>query len=124
VMPDADMDMTTRIVADSAFGCAGQRCLAASVAVTVGSARSPFVERMADVAASRKVGSGLDAEVQMGPVITAESKTRIESLISAAEAEGARPIVDGRGKEVQGYEDGYFVYPTLLDRVDPGGETA
>jgi malonate-semialdehyde dehydrogenase (acetylating)/methylmalonate-semialdehyde dehydrogenase len=123
-MPDADMEMTTRIVADSAFGCAGQRCLAASVAVTVGPARSPFVERMADVAADRKVGCGLDAGVQMGPVITAESKSRIESLIAAAESEGARPVVDGRGKQVGGYEDGYFVHPTLLDNVDPGGVTA
>jgi malonate-semialdehyde dehydrogenase (acetylating)/methylmalonate-semialdehyde dehydrogenase len=118
------MEMTTRIVADSAFGCAGQRCLATSVAVTVGPARSPFVERMADVATSRKVGGGLDTDVQMGPVITAASKTRIEKLIAAAEAEGAEPIVDGRGKQVHGYEDGYFVFPTLLDHVNPAGETA
>ena len=124
ILPDADMEMTTRIVADSAFGCAGQRCLAASVAVTVGPARSPFVEQIAGAAAHRRVGCGLDAGVQMGPVITAESKARIEKLIAQAAAEGAEPVVDGRGKQVRGYEDGYFVFPTLLDHVDPAGEIA
>jgi malonate-semialdehyde dehydrogenase (acetylating) / methylmalonate-semialdehyde dehydrogenase len=124
VLPDADMEMTTRIVADSAFGCAGQRCLASSVAITVGSAQPAFVERMAEAAASRRVGFGLDADVQMGPVITAASKTRVENLIAVAEAEGAEPVVDGRGKQVRGHEDGYFVFPTLLDHVNPTGEIA
>jgi malonate-semialdehyde dehydrogenase (acetylating)/methylmalonate-semialdehyde dehydrogenase len=124
VLPDADMEMTTRIVADSSFGCAGQRCLASSVAISVGRASAPFVERMADVAANRHVGCGLDTGVEMGPVITAESKVRIEQLIAQAEAEGARPVVDGRGKQAHGYEKGYFVFPTLLDQVDPAGEIA
>jgi malonate-semialdehyde dehydrogenase (acetylating) / methylmalonate-semialdehyde dehydrogenase len=124
VLPDADMEMTTKIVADSSFGCAGQRCLAASVAITVGEARAPFVERMADAAASRRVGFGLDAGTEMGPVITADSKSRIESLVAQAEAEGARPVVDGRGRRVQGYEDGYFIHPTLLDNVSPDGQIA
>jgi malonate-semialdehyde dehydrogenase (acetylating) / methylmalonate-semialdehyde dehydrogenase len=124
ILPDADMEMTTRIVADSAFGCAGQRCLAASLAVTVGAARSPFVERIAEAAASRRVGCGLENGVEMGPVITAESKARIETLIAAAESEGAAPVVDGRGRQVQGYEDGYFVFPTVLENVPPGGEIA
>ncbi len=70
ILPDADMEMTTRIMADSAFGCAGQRCLAAAVAITVGDARSTFTEMIADAASSRTVGYGLDAGVQMGPVIT------------------------------------------------------
>ena len=118
-MPDADMEMTTRIMADSAFGCAGQRCLAASVAITVGEARSTFTEMMADVASSRKVGYGLDEGVQMGPVITAESKTRIEGLIGKGAQQGAEVLVDGRNRKVQGYEDGYFVFPTILDNVDP-----
>src|SRR5919206_204313 len=75
-LPDADMEMTTRIVADSSFGCAGQRCLASSVAITVGEARDMFRESIAEAAARRKVGYGLDPDVEMGPVITAESKQR------------------------------------------------
>jgi malonate-semialdehyde dehydrogenase (acetylating)/methylmalonate-semialdehyde dehydrogenase len=124
VLPDADMEMTTRIVADSSFGCAGQRCLAASVAITVGSARTPFTDRMTDTAASRRVGFGLEPDIEMGPVITSDSKARIETMIAQAEAKGARPVVDGRGRQVQGYEDGYFVFPTLLDQVDPSAEIA
>jgi malonate-semialdehyde dehydrogenase (acetylating)/methylmalonate-semialdehyde dehydrogenase len=124
VLPDADIDMTTRIAADSAFGCAGQRCLAASVAITVGDARRTFTEAMADVAAGRKVGYGLDEAVQMGPVITAESKARIEGLIQKGAAEGARVLIDGRGKKVANYEDGFFLFPTILDDVNPQGEIA
>lgn len=123
-MPDADMETTTRIMGDSAFGCAGQRCLAASVAITVGEAKHPFTEAMADVAASRKVGYGLDEGVQMGPVITAESQARIHHLIEAGASEGANVLVDGRNGKVSGYEDGYFVFPTILDGVNPGGDIA
>lgn len=124
IMPDADMEMATRIMADSAFGCAGQRCLAASVAITVGDARSSFTELIADAAASRKVGYGLDEGVQMGPVITSESRQRIESLIGQGEQQGASILVDGRQKKVQGYEDGWFVFPTVLDQVPPASEIA
>ncbi|MFN8528779.1 MAG: CoA-acylating methylmalonate-semialdehyde dehydrogenase [Anaerolineae bacterium] len=125
IMPDADMDMTTRIMADSAFGCAGQRCLAASVAITVGEARSSFTELIADAASSRVVGYGLDEGVQMGPVISSESKTRIEKIIAEGERTGtAKVLVDGRSKAASGYEDGYWVFPTILDEVDPGSEIA
>lgn len=124
IMPDADMDTTTKILADSAFGCAGQRCLAVSVAVTVGEAKHAFTEQIADIATSRKVGYGLDSGVEMGPVITKESKTRIESLIAKGAQEGANVLVDGRNKAVAGYDDGYWVYPTILDNVNPAGEIA
>ncbi|MCC6167474.1 MAG: CoA-acylating methylmalonate-semialdehyde dehydrogenase [Caldilineaceae bacterium] len=124
IMPDADMATAARIMADSAFGCAGQRCLAASVAITVGEARHPFTELMADQAANRKVGYGLDEGVQMGPVITAESKQRIEGLIGKGEQEGATVLVDGRHRAAGGFEDGYWVFPTILDGVNPGGEIA
>jgi malonate-semialdehyde dehydrogenase (acetylating)/methylmalonate-semialdehyde dehydrogenase len=123
-MPDADMEMTTRILADSAFGCAGQRCLAASVAITVGDARRDLTQRMAGVSSTRKVGYGLDSGVEMGPVISAESKSRIESLIAQGEREGANLLVDGRNRKVQGCEEGYFVFPTVLDNVPPHGEIA
>ncbi len=124
IMPDADMEMTTRIMADSAFGCAGQRCLAASVAITVGDAKNTFTEFIADAASSRKVGYGLDEGVQMGPVINPDSKQRIETLIAQGETEGAKILVDGRSKTVNGYEDGYFVYPTILDGVPPQSNIA
>ena len=88
IMPDADMDTTTRIMADSAFGCAGQRCLAASVAITVGKAKNIFTEQIADAAVSRKVGYGLDDGVQMGPVITKDSKARIEGIIADGQQQG------------------------------------
>jgi len=124
VMPDADMPMTTRILADSAFGCAGQRCLAASVAITVGEARKPLAGQLAAAARSRKVGYGLDTGIEMGPVISAASKSRIEGLIAKGQQEGATTLVDGRGRSVAGYETGYFVFPTILDGLPHRGEIA
>jgi len=124
IMPDADMDTTTRIMADSAFGCAGQRCLAASVAITVGEARNTFTEQIADAAVSRKVGYGLDEDVQMGPVISAESKSRIERIIAQGQQNGINVLVDGRQKSVDGYVDGYWVFPTILDDVPPASDIA
>jgi len=124
IMPDADMEMTAKILADSAFGCAGQRCLAASVAVTVGGARADVLERMAGIARHRKVGYGLDSGVEMGPVISAASRERIERLIGVGETEGARVVVDGRGARVPGHETGFWVFPTILDGVPAGGEIA
>jgi malonate-semialdehyde dehydrogenase (acetylating)/methylmalonate-semialdehyde dehydrogenase len=124
IMPDADMEMTARIMGDSAFGCAGQRCLAASVAITVGEAHRSFGEHIADIAVSRKVGYGLDEGVQMGPVITRESKARIEGLIAKGQQEGAQLLVDGRNRTVSGYDDGFWVFPTILDGVNPTGEIA
>jgi malonate-semialdehyde dehydrogenase (acetylating) / methylmalonate-semialdehyde dehydrogenase len=124
VMPDADMEMTTRILADSAFGCAGQRCLAASVAITVGNAGPHFTEQIAAAAKSRKVGYGAAAGVEMGPVISAESKARIEGLIAKGEHDGARVLVDGRGPKISGFEDGYFILPTVLGDVPPDAEAA
>jgi malonate-semialdehyde dehydrogenase (acetylating) / methylmalonate-semialdehyde dehydrogenase len=124
VLPDADLDMTTKIAADSAFGCAGQRCLAASVAITVGDARQPFVDRMSDAASKRRVGNGLEPGIEMGPVISGQSQTRIERLIAAGQSEGARLVVDGRGASIKGGERGHFVRPTILEGVAPESELA
>ena len=122
VMPDADMEMATKIIADSAFGCAGQRCLAVSWAVTVGEARNSFMELICDAAATRIVGYGLDDGVQMGPVINQSSLARIEQLISKGVSDGATVPVDGRGTQVKGYEKGTFVRPTILADIKPGSE--
>jgi malonate-semialdehyde dehydrogenase (acetylating)/methylmalonate-semialdehyde dehydrogenase len=124
VLPDADMEMATKIVADSAFGCAGQRCLAVSFAVTVAEARNTFTEMICDAASTRVVGYGLDAGVQMGPLINSASKTRVEHLIGLGIQEGAAIPVDGRGALVKGYEGGYFVRPTILSDVPRGSEIA
>lgn len=124
VLPDADMETATRIIADASFGCAGQRCLATSVAITVGEARSSFTESIAHAAEKRKVGYGLDPDIEMGPVITTESKQRIESLIAKGINEGARALVDGRNTRITGYEQGNFVQPTILENVDPYGDIA
>lgn len=124
ILPDADIEMTTRIVADSAFGCAGQRCLAASLAVTVGDAARDFREAIADAAQTRVVGYGLDEGVQMGPVITPASKERVERLVAQGIERGARPVVDGRGARVAGYERGNFIRPTVLTEVAPDSEIA
>jgi malonate-semialdehyde dehydrogenase (acetylating) / methylmalonate-semialdehyde dehydrogenase len=117
VLPDADMQMATQIISDSAFGCAGQRCLAVSVAVTVGEAQKTFRDSISDAASKLKVGNGLEDGVQMGPVITRQSKSRIESLIAAGEKEGAKVVVDGRGAMVPKGDAGNFVKPTILDNV-------
>ena len=98
VLPDADPETTTRIIADSAFGCAGQRCLAVSVTVTIGDAQNWFRDSIASAAAALKVGNGLDPATQMGPVITAASRDRIVSLIGQGAGDGAKPIVDGRSQ--------------------------
>ena len=124
VLPDADLEMTTRIAADSAFGCAGQRCLAASLAITVGEARHTFTEAIADAAVERVVGYGLQEGVQMGPVISAESKVRIEKLIGQGAKQGASLVVDGRSPTIPGYEAGSFVRPTILANVNPASEVA
>jgi len=123
ITADAHLDTTTQVVADSAFGCAGQRCLAASVAVLVGDARGPFRDSIRDAAASRLTGFGMDA-VQMGPVISAESKARIQGLIASAESEGARVSVDGRNASISGFESGYFLKPTILEGLPHGGPIA
>jgi malonate-semialdehyde dehydrogenase (acetylating)/methylmalonate-semialdehyde dehydrogenase len=119
VMPDAEPDTTTRIIADSAYGCAGQRCLAVSTVITVGGAEKWFAESITAAAAKLKLGAGLDTGVDMGPVITKASQERIEKLIGDGIAAGARAALDGRGANVAGYEAGSFVGPTVLDGVEP-----
>lgn len=124
IMPDADLDSSIKIIADSAFGSAGQRCLATSIVITVGEAREPFIEMIKDVANTRIVGYGLNAGVEMGPVISTASKTRIEGLITTSQKEGSSILVDGRNAKISGYEQGYFVRPTVVTDVHEKSELA
>jgi malonate-semialdehyde dehydrogenase (acetylating)/methylmalonate-semialdehyde dehydrogenase len=124
VLPDADMELATQIISDSAFGCAGQRCLAVSVAVTIGDAQKSFRDSIAAAASAIRVGNGLDNGIQMGPVITRDSKQRIESLIGKGVEDGAKVVVDGRSAQIPSHERGNFVKPTVLDGLPPSSEVA
>jgi malonate-semialdehyde dehydrogenase (acetylating)/methylmalonate-semialdehyde dehydrogenase len=124
VMPDADMDASLKVILDSAFGCAGQRCLAASVAVPIGEAQKTFTPLLLEAARARKVGFGLDPGVELGPVITPQSRERIAGLVDRGVAEGGKVLVDGRSVRVKGYEHGNFVGATVIELPSAGGELA
>ena len=118
VMPDADMDQAADALMGAGFGSAGERCMAISVAVPVGEKTGDrLVEALAPKIRMLKVGPATDPESEMGPVITAEAKRRIEGLIGQGVKEGADLVVDGRGLELQGYERGFFLGGSLFDRV-------
>lgn len=119
VMPDADLNATVANIMGSAFGCAGQRCLAGSVVVAVGDIYEPLKNELVKRAATLRVGYGLEETTQMGTVISTTARERIEKMIAEGEAEGAKLVLDGRNKIVEGYEDGSFVGPTILDGVKP-----
>ncbi|MCC6859968.1 MAG: CoA-acylating methylmalonate-semialdehyde dehydrogenase [Bryobacterales bacterium] len=119
VLPDADLDSASQVVCDSAFGCAGQRCLAVSAAITVGEARERFRRSIAGLAGSLKVGCGFEQGVQMGPVITPQSLQRIEGLVDQGLRSGASAVLDGRGLKVGGFEEGNFIGPVILEGVSP-----
>jgi malonate-semialdehyde dehydrogenase (acetylating) / methylmalonate-semialdehyde dehydrogenase len=117
VMPDADLDFAASHLTAAGYGSAGQRCMAISVAVAVGAAADPLIERLARRAAEIKVGPGLQAGSEMGPVITAQARDRIVGCVADGIEAGAVAVVDGRGIEMDG--DGFWVGPTLFDRVTP-----
>ena len=122
VMSDADIEMAARIVADSVYGCAGQRCLAASNIITIADNDGFITEALVEAAKSKTTGFGLEDGIEMGPVITPESKLRIESLIAKGVSEGANLLLDGRNAKIKGYETGNFIKPTILENVALKGE--
>jgi malonate-semialdehyde dehydrogenase (acetylating)/methylmalonate-semialdehyde dehydrogenase len=124
IMPDADLEMSAKIVSDSAFGCAGQRCLAVSAAITVGEASKKFTDAIVDLASSIRVGNGLDDGIQMGPVISPASKSRIEGLLGKGLQKGGKAILDGRNPEIKGGAKGSFLKPTILTGIGPDSELA
>jgi len=116
ILPDADLEMTTQIITDSVFGCAGQRCLAASVIITVDD-DGKMKESLFESAKARVTGYGLNAGVEMGPVITPESKSRVENLLDLGVKEGGHLLLDGRGARIEGFEQGNFLRPSIIENL-------
>jgi malonate-semialdehyde dehydrogenase (acetylating)/methylmalonate-semialdehyde dehydrogenase len=119
VMPDADLDRGIPAIAESFYGCAGERCLAGSVLLPVGDAHRAARDRLIDAAAAMKVGDGLEPGVTMGPVISAKHRERVVSYVEKGVTEGARLALDGRGARVDDRPDGFFVGPSVFDQVSP-----
>ena len=118
VMPDADLDQVVNDLAGAAFGSAGERCMALPVVVPVGEDTADRLrEKLIPAINALSVGVSTDKDAHYGPVVTPEHRARIEQWIDTAEKEGAEVVIDGRGFSLQGHEDGFFVGPTLLDRV-------
>ena len=119
VLPDANLVDAARQIAGAAYGSAGQRCMAVSVVVAVGSIADELVELLARQAAAIVVGPGGQASSEMGPVVTAQARERVVAAVTGAREAGAEIVVDGRALRVDGHEDGFFVGPCLVDRVTP-----
>ncbi len=119
IMPDADLDKTVDALMGAAYGSAGERCMAISVAVAVGPIADRLVEAMAPKIRTLKIGPGTDAENEMGPLVTGVHRSKVSGYIDKGVAEGASLVVDGRGLKLQGYEDGFYIGGTLFDHVTP-----
>jgi malonate-semialdehyde dehydrogenase (acetylating)/methylmalonate-semialdehyde dehydrogenase len=120
IMPDADLDQATDALMGAAYGSAGERCMAVSVAVPVGEATADaLIAKLAPRVRALRVGPGTDPEAEMGPLVTQQHLDRVRGYIDSGVAEGATLAVDGRGFRAQGYENGYFLGGTLFDRVTP-----
>jgi malonate-semialdehyde dehydrogenase (acetylating)/methylmalonate-semialdehyde dehydrogenase len=120
ILPDANLDYASDHLVAAAFGSAGERCMAISAAVAVGGAGDELVAAVSEKARATKVGPGRDPDSEMGPVITAAARDRITQLIGSGAEQGAELAVDGRGLSVAGHENGFFVGPTVIDRVTTG----
>ncbi len=120
VLPDADLDMTADGLVSAAYGSAGQRCMAVSVAVTVGDVAEPLLDRIRERIGALKVGPGTDEGSDMGPLVSERHHEKVRGLVDAGVEEGAELAVDGRDLVVEGHEGGHFLGPCVLDRVRPG----
>ncbi|HLX02181.1 MAG TPA: CoA-acylating methylmalonate-semialdehyde dehydrogenase [Trinickia sp.] len=119
VMPDADLDKSVDALIGAAYGSAGERCMAISVALLVGDVADTLIDRLAERARSLVIKNGMEADAEMGPVVTRQALERIEGYIAEGVKEGATLVVDGRGLKVPGHEDGFFTGGTLFDHVTP-----
>ncbi|MCE3246076.1 MAG: methylmalonate-semialdehyde dehydrogenase (acylating), partial [Arthrobacter sp.] len=118
VMPDADLDQAVDALMGAAYGSAGERCMAISVAVPIGEKTADaLIERLEPKVRGLKIGPGTDPEAEMGPLVTAQHLAKVRGYIDQGEHEGAKLVVDGRGFRMQGYENGYFLGGTLFDNV-------
>jgi malonate-semialdehyde dehydrogenase (acetylating)/methylmalonate-semialdehyde dehydrogenase len=117
VMPDADLEKAIPVIAESFYGCAGERCLAGSILVPVGDAHAEARDRLVEAARTMKVGDGMEPGVEMGPVISARHRERVLGYVDQGVAEGASLILDGRQRQLPG--DGFFVGPSVFDGVLP-----
>ena len=120
VMPDANIDQAVDALIGSAYGSAGERCMAISVAVLVGDVADKIVPLLAQRARALKVKNGMELDAEMGPIVTQEARDRIEKYVGVGVEEGAQLVVDGRGQQVPGFEGGFFTGGTLFDHVTPG----
>ncbi len=118
VMPDADLDKSVEAIMGSAFGAAGERCLAGSVLVAVGEVAEPLLERLVDKARRLTVGDAVEPQTGMGPLVTADHRKRVVGYIETGVAEGAKPLCDGRNVMNQ-KNDGFYLGPTIFDNVKP-----
>jgi malonate-semialdehyde dehydrogenase (acetylating)/methylmalonate-semialdehyde dehydrogenase len=119
VMPDADIDQAVDALIGAAYGSAGERCMAISVAVLVGDVADKIVPKLAERAKTLKVKNGMELDAEMGPIVTKQALERIEGYIGVGIEEGATLVVDGRGHKVAGHENGFFTGGTLFDHVTP-----
>lgn len=118
VLPDVDLESAVESIISSVLGCAGQRCLAGSNVVAVGEVANPLVDALSAHAARLKLGSGLDPETTLGPVITSSAKERVVGYVESGARAGAKLVEDGRSKRAAGLERGYFLGPTIFDHVE------
>ena len=124
ILPDADMDQAVKDISGAAYGSAGERCMALSTVVTVGAETGDrFIDAMRTEIDRLNVGISTDPNADYGPVVTAAHKQRVSDYIKMGVDEGAELVVDGRGFQLQGYEDGFFLGPTLFDRVSPDAQS-
>ncbi len=119
VMPDADIEQAVDALIGSAYGSAGERCMAISVALLVGDVADKIVPLLAARAKALKINNGMEPDAEMGPIVTREARDRIETMIGVGIEEGATLVVDGRGHKVAGHEAGFFTGGTLFDHVTP-----
>jgi malonate-semialdehyde dehydrogenase (acetylating)/methylmalonate-semialdehyde dehydrogenase len=118
-MPDADLDQATDALMGAAYGAAGERCMAVSVAVAVGGVGDRLMDKLVPRVRALKIGPGTDPEAEMGPLVTGQHLERVRSYVELGVKEGAKLAVDGRGLKLQGYENGFFLGGCLFDNVEP-----
>jgi len=118
-MPDADLDQATDALMGAAYGAAGERCMAVSVAVAVGGIGDKLLDKLVPKVQALKIGPGTDPDAEMGPLVTRQHLDKVRSYVDLGVKEGAKLVVDGRDLKLQGYENGFFIGGSIFDEVKP-----